>query len=120
MMEKLYRNTSRPLPHFTRRDETMEAQGQKIKTIAPVATAIIVDDVDMTFDAFVVLEGHFPQGFYSDRQELSCYNIGVQDAQEEVQTDERTSLVVAFGTLQKPMIFGMIDIGSGVSILSSG
>ena len=74
----------------------------------------------MRFDAIVVLEGHFPQGLYLGRQELRCYSIGVQDAQGEAQIDERASLVVAFGTpLQKPIpLFGMIDTGSGVSILS--
>ena len=44
----------------------------------------------------------------------------MQDAQGEAQIDERASLVVAFGTLlQKPIpLFGMMDTGSGVSILS--
>ena len=125
LKEELCRNTSltiasRPLPHFTRDDETKLAQIHKVKTIAPVPIAITVDGVDMKFDAIVVLEGHFPQGLYLGTQELRCYNIGVQDAQGEAQIDERASLVVAFGTtLQKPIpLFGMIDTGSGVSILS--
>ena len=125
LKEELCRNTnltiaSRPLPHFTRSDETKLAPIQKVKTIAPVPIAITVDGVDMKFDAIVVLEGHFPQGLYLGRQELRCYNIGVQDAQGEAQIDERASLVIAFGTtLQKPIpLFGMIDTGSGVSILS--
>ena len=125
LKEELCRNTSltiasRPLPHFTRNDETKLAQIQMVKTIAPVPVAITVDGVDMRFDAIVVLEGHFPQGLYLGRQELRCYSIGVQDAQGEAQIDERASLVVAFGTpLQKPIpLFGMIDTGSGVSILS--
>ena len=125
LKEELCRNTSltiasRPLPHFTRDDETKLARIHKVKTIAPVPIAITVDGVDMKFDAIVVLEGHFPQGLYLGRQELRCYNIGVQDAHGEAQIDERASLVVAFGTpLQKPIpLFGMIDTGSGVSILS--
>ena len=125
LKEELCRNTnltiaSRPLPHFTRSDETKLAQVQKVKTIAPVPIANTIDGVDMRFDAIVVLEGHFPQGLYLGRQELRCYNIGVQDAQGEAQIDERASLVVAFGTpLQKPIpCFGMIDTGSGVSIPS--
>ena len=125
LKEELCRNTSltiasRPLPHFTRDDDTKLAQIHKVKTIAPVPIAITIDGVDMKFDAIVVLEGHFPQGLYLGRQELRCYNIGVQDAQGEAQIDERASLVVAFGTtLQKPIpLFGMIDTGSGVSILS--
>ena len=120
LKEELCRRTSRPLPHFTRNDETKLAPIQKDKTIAPVPKEITVDGVDMRFDAIVVLEGHFPQSLYLGRLELRCYNIGVQDAQGEAQIDERTSLVVAFGTtLQKPIpLFGMIDTGSGVYILS--
>ena len=74
----------------------------------------------MRFDATVVLEGHFPQGLYLGRQHLQCYNIGVQDTQGEARIDEGASLVVAFGsTLQEPIpLYGMIDTGSGVSILS--
>ena len=74
----------------------------------------------MKFDAQVVLEGHFPQGLYLGRQELRCYNIGVEDTQGESRVDKRASLVVAFGsTLQEPIpLYGMIDTGSGVSILS--
>ena len=74
----------------------------------------------MKFDAIVVLEAHFPQGLYLGRQELQYYYIGVQDAQREARKNERASLVVAFGsTLQEPIpSYGMIDTGSGVSILS--
>ena len=93
LKEELCRNisltiASRPLPHFTRNDETKLAQIQRVKTIAPVPIAITVDGVDMRFDAIVVLEGHFPQGLYLGRQELRCYSIGVQDAQGEAQIDE--------------------------------
>ena len=111
---------ARPLPHFTREDETKLAPVQKGKTISPVPVAINVDGVDMKFESIVVLEGHFRQGLYLGRQELRCYNIGVQDVQGEARIDERASLVVAFGsTLQEPIpLYGMIDTGSGVSILS--
>ena len=79
--------------------------------MAPLATAINVDRVDMKFAAIVVLEGHFLQGLYLGRQELRCDNIGVQDGQEDAQIDERTSSFVAFGTtLQKAIhLFGMKD-----------
>ena len=124
LKEELCRNTiytiaARPLPHFTREDETKLSPIQKVKTISPVPVAINVDCVDMKFDTIVVLEGHFPQGLYLGCQELRCYNIGIQDAQGEAWTDERASLVVAFGTtLQEPiLLYGMIDTGSGVSIL---
>ena len=93
LKEELCRNTkytiaARPLPHFTREDETKLAPIQKVKTISPVPVAINVDGVDMTFDAIVVLEGHFPQELYLGRQEPRCYNIGVQDAQGEARIDE--------------------------------
>ena len=115
-----YTITARPLPHFTREDETKLAPIQKVKTISPVPVAINVDGVDLKFDAIVVVEGYFPQGLYLGRQELRCYNIGVQDTQGEARIDERASLVVAFGSnLQEPIpLYGMIDTGSGVSILS--
>ena len=125
LKEELCRNVkytiaARPLPHFAREGETKLAPIQKVKTISPVPVAINVDGVDMKFDAIVDLEGHFPQGLYLGRQELRCYNIGVQDAQGEARIDERASLVVAFGiTIQEPIpLYGMVDTGSGVSILS--
>ena len=125
LKEELCRNAkytiaARPLPNFTREDETKLAPIQKVKTFSPVPVAINVDGVDMKFDAIVVVEGYFPQGLYLIRQEIRCYNIGVQDTQGEASIDERASLVVAFGSnLQEPIpLYGMIDTGSGVSILS--
>ena len=95
---------SRPLPHFTRTDETTLAQIQIFKTIASVPIAINLNGVDMKFHAIVVLERHFPQCWYFGSQELRCDDIGVKDAQGETQIDDRASLVVAFGTpSQKPM-----------------
>ena len=126
LKEELCRNmhkytiAARPLPHFARENETKLAPVQKVKTISPVPVAINIDGVDIKFDAIVVIEGYFPQGLYLGRQELRCYNIGVQDAQGEARIDERASLVVAFGnTLQEPIpLYGMIDTDSGVSIVS--
>ena len=117
--EELCRNTrykiaARPLPLFEGEDETRLAPVQKFKLISPVPVAINIDGVDMKFDAMVVPEGHFPEGLYLGRQELRCYNIGVQDAQGEARIDERAPLVVDFGnTLQEPIpLYGMIDTGS--------
>ena len=62
-----------------------------MKKIAPVPVSINVDGVHMKFDAIVVPEVHFPQCLYLGRQELRCYNIGVQDAQGEARIDERAS-----------------------------
>ena len=122
LKEELCRNTKYTIatrPHFAR-DETKLAPVQKVKTISPVPVAVNIDGVDMKFDAIVVLEGHFPQGIYLGRQELRCYNIGMQDTQGKARIDERASLGVAFGsTLQEPiLLYGMIDTGSTVSILS--
>ena len=108
--EELFPNTNLtkalgPLPHFTRKDETKLDQVQKIKSIAPVPRAIDVDGVDLRFDSIVVLQGHLPQGLYLSRQDLRCYNIGVQDAQGETQIDERASLVVSFGTTEADTTF---------------
>ena len=94
LKEELCRNVkyiiaARPLPHFAREDETKLAPIQKVKTISPVPVAININGVDMKLDAIVVLEGRFPQGLYLGRQELRCYNIGVQDAQVEARIDER-------------------------------
>ena len=112
--------TFRQLPHFTRKTETKLAPKQKVRAIAPVPVAINVDGVDMMFDAIVALERHIPQGLYVRRQELRCYNIGVQDYQVEARIDERALLVVAFGTTLEKLtpLFAMIDTGSGVSFLS--
>ena len=125
LKEELCRNTkytiaARPLQHFNRDNETKLAMIQKVKTISPVPVAINVDGVDMKFDAIVILEGYFPQGLYLGRQDLRCYNIGIQDTQGEARIDERASLLVAYGNnLQEPIpLYGMIDTGSGVSILS--
>ena len=125
LKEELCRNAkytiaARLLPHFTRDDETKLAPIQNVKTISPVPVAINVYGVDMKFDAIVVLEGHFPQGLYLGRQELRCYNIGIQDTKGEARIDEGASLVVAFGNnIQEPIpLYGMIDTGSGVSILA--
>ena len=90
LKEELYRNTkytiaARPLPHFAREDEPKLAPIQKVKTIFQVPVAINIDGVDMKFDAIVVLEAHFPQGLYLGRQELRCYNIGVQDTQGKLE-----------------------------------
>ena len=84
-----YTIAARPLPHFARQDETKLAPVQKVKTISPVPVPINIDGVDMKFDAIVLLEGYYPQRLYLGRQELRCYNNGVQDVQGEARIDER-------------------------------
>ena len=114
-----YRLASRPLPLSIRDDEPKWAPSQKVKTIPLVPDVINVDGVNLNFDAIVVLQSDFPEGLYLGRQELRCYNIGVQDPQGEARKYERTSLVLGFGTTFQEFIplYGMIDTGSGVSIV---
>ena len=125
LKEELCRNrrltiAAKPLPQYADRPLDQLTQDQKVKTVSPVPVALNVDGVDMRFNATVVLEGNFHQGLYLGRKELRCYNIGEQPAFGEATIDERASLVVAFGHRhQEPIpLFGMIDTGSGVSILS--
>ena len=87
LKEYLCRNTkytiaARPLPHFTRRGRNQTGTHPKGKDNFPGPRSYQCRGVDMKFDAIVVLEGPFPQGLYIGRQELRCYNIGVQDAQD--------------------------------------
>ena len=63
---------------------------------------------------------HSSETIYLCRKELRCYNIGSQDAYGEAFIDERVSLVVTNFHHNHPPIplFGMVETGSGVSILS--
>ena len=125
LKEELCRNrhlrvASRPLPQYADENLDQLTLAQKVKTIAPVPVAINIDGVDMRFHAAVVLEGYFPQGLYLGERELRCYNIGAQDAYGEARIDEHASLSVTFGgrNQQPVLLSGMIDTGSGLSLLS--
>ena len=125
LKEELCRNrhlrvASRPLPQYADENLDQLTSAQKVKTIAPVPVAINIDGVDMRFHAAVVMEGYFPQGLYLGERELRCYNIGAQDAYGEARIDEHASLSVTFGgrNQQPVLLSGMIDTGSGLSLLS--
>ena len=73
----------------------------------------------MKFDASVVVDV-FPQGVCLGPHELRCYSISKQEPTGEARIDERASLVVSFSVPDANPIplRGMVDTGSGVSIMS--
>ena len=78
-----------------------------------------IDGVDMKYDAEIVIDGYFPQGLCLGINELRCYNIGNQGAVGEAQIDDKANLAMTFTHPQAPVpLKGLIDTGSGVSILS--
>ena len=78
-----------------------------------------MDGVDVMFEACVVVDV-FPPGICLGPQELKCYNINHQEPTSEARIDERASLVVSFVVPQAAPIplRGLVDTGSGVSILT--
>ena len=64
--------------------------------------------------------GRIPPGICLGPQELKCYNINRQEPTGEARIDERASLVVSLIVPQAAPIplRGLIDTGSGVSILT--
>ena len=73
----------------------------------------------MKFDAGVVVDV-FPQRVCLGPHELRCYSISKQEPTGEARFDERASLVVSFAVPNANPIplRGMVDTGSGVSIVS--
>ena len=87
---------------------------------SPVPLKVNIDGVDACFGATIITDA-FPPGTSLGQHELRCYNIDQQEPTGEARIDERASLVVSF-TIQDaaPMpLRGLIDTGSGVSILTS-
>ena len=73
----------------------------------------------MKFDASVVVDV-FPKGVCLGPHELRCYSISKQEPTGEARLDERASLVVSFAVPDANPIplRGMVDTGSGVSIMT--
>ena len=96
-----------------------EAESKTLSSYASVLVDATLDGVDVRFDACVVLD-LFPPGICSGPQELKCYNINRQEPTGEARIEERASLVVLFIMLEAAPIplRGLVDTGSGVSILS--
>ena len=90
-----------------------------LTTLSPVPICATMDGVDVKFDDCVVADV-FPPGICLGPQELKCYNINHQETTGEARIDERASLVVSFVVPQAAPIplRGLIDIGSGVPILT--
>ena len=85
----------------------------------PVPVHANIDGMDMKLDASVVVNV-FPQGVCLGPHELRCYSISKQEPTGEARIDERASLVVSFAVPNaNPILLrGMVDTGSGVSIMS--
>ena len=106
---------SLPLP----KEWYTEGEASTCTAYTPVPVHANIDGVDMKFDASVVVDV-FPQGVCLGPHELRCYSISKQEPTGEARIDERASLVVSFAVPDASPIplRGMVDTGSGVSIMS--
>ena len=86
---------------------------------SPITVKVNVDGVDMRFEATIITDA-FPSGICLGPQELRCYEIDKHHPTGEARNDDRRSLVVTFIIPDSaPMpLRGLVDTGSGVSILS--
>ena len=96
-----------------------EDEASTCTAYSPVPVHANIDGVDMKFDASVVVDV-FLQGVCLGPHELRCYSISKQEPTGEARIDERASLVVSFAVPDANPIplRGMVDTGSGVSIMS--
>ena len=90
-----------------------------LTTYSPVPILATMDGVDVNFETCVIVDV-FPPGVCLGPQERKCYNKNYQEPTGEARIDERASLVVSFVVRQAAPIplRGLIDTGSGVSILT--
>ena len=86
---------------------------------SPIPVKMNMDDLDIRFEATVITDA-FPPGICLGLQELRSYSINKQEPTGEARIDERASLVVSFTIPDAaPLLLrGLIDTGSGVSILT--
>ena len=96
-----------------------EGEASTCTAYTPVPVHANIDGVDMKFDASVVVDV-FSRGVCLGPRELRCYSFSKQDPTGEAHIDERASLVVSFAVPNANPIplRGMVDTGSGVSIMS--
>ena len=106
---------SLPLP----KEWYTEGEASTCTAYTPVPVHANIDGVDVKFDASVVVDV-FPQGVCLGPHELRCYSISKQEPTGEARIDERASLVVSVAVPDANPIplRGMVDTGSGVSIMS--
>ena len=96
-----------------------EGKSKTLSSYASVPVDATLDGVDMRFDKCVVKD-LFPPRISIGPQKLKCYIINRQKPTGETRIDERASLVVSFIMPDAAPIplRGLVDTGSGVSILS--
>ena len=96
-----------------------EGEASTCTAYTPVPVHANIDGVDMKYDASVVVDV-FPQGVCLGPHELRCYSISEQDPTGEACFDERALLVVSLAVPDANPIplRGMVDTGSGVSIMA--
>ena len=96
-----------------------EGEASTCTAFSPVLVHAIIEGVDMKFDASLVVDV-FPQGVCLGPHELRCYSISKRDPTGEARIDERALLVVSFAVPDANPIplRGMVDTGSGVSIMT--
>ena len=111
----LYRRVKLPRP----KEWYAPGDSDTLTTYSPVPICATMDGVDVKFETYVVVDV-FPPGICLGPQELKCYNINYQEPTGEARIDERASLVVSFVVPHAAPIplRGLIDTGSGVSILT--
>ena len=109
------KSISVPLP----KEWYTEGEASTCTAYSPVPVHTNIDGVDMKFDASVAVEV-FPQGVCQGPHELRCYSISKQEPTGEAHIDERASIVVSFAVPDANPISltGMVDKGSGVSIMT--
>ena len=111
----LYKRVELPRP----KEWYAAGESETLTTYSPVPICATMDGVDVKFEACVVVNV-FPPGICLGPQELKCYNINHEEPTGEARIDERASVVVSFVVPHAAPIplRGLVDIGSGVSILT--
>ena len=110
-----YRQSTLPQPE----EGQVEGVTSMYHAYSPIPVRACIDGVDMRFEAPVITDA-FPPGICLGPQELRCYNIDTQEPSGEATIDEHASLVVSFviPDAAPVLLRGLIDTGSGVSILT--
>ena len=86
---------------------------------SPIPVKVNIDGVEVCFQATVITDT-FPPEICLGQYKLRCYNFDQQEPTVEARIDEHASLVVSFTIPDAAPIplRGLIDTGSGVSILT--
>ena len=111
----LYKRVVIPSP----KESYAPGDSDTLTSYSAVTICATMDGVDVKFEACVVVDV-FPPGICLGPQELKSYNINHREPTGEARKDMLASLVVSFVVPQAAPISlrGLIDTGSGVSILT--